>query len=65
MARVEFQLFIDAPVDLVYAVSQDYSVRYEWDPFPENIAFLNGATQIEAGVAVRVTAKNSLTEFFH
>jgi hypothetical protein len=30
MARVEFMLYIDAPMSEVYRVSQDYSIRYEW-----------------------------------
>lgn len=61
MARVEYQIQIHAPIDLVYRVSQDYAVRYEWDPFPENISFLNGATRIDKGVAVAVRAKNGLS----
>jgi hypothetical protein len=60
MARIEFQVSIKAPIELVYQVSQDYSVRYEWDTFPENIALLNGAKHIEKGVCVSVTAKSGL-----
>lgn len=60
MARVEFQVNIKAPIEMVYQVSQDYSVRYEWDSFPENIALLNGAKQIGKGVCVSITAKNGL-----
>ncbi|MBX9899976.1 MAG: SRPBCC family protein [Burkholderiaceae bacterium] len=60
MARIEFQVSIKAPIELVYQVSQDYSVRYDWDTFPENITLLNGAKQIEKGVCVSVTAKNGL-----
>jgi hypothetical protein len=60
MARVEFQVNIKAPIEMVYQISQDYSVRYEWDSFPENIALLNGAKHIEKGVCVSVAAKNGL-----
>ncbi|MBC3807619.1 SRPBCC family protein [Undibacterium seohonense] len=60
MARVEFQVNIQAPIELVYQVSQDYSVRYEWDAFPEKIALLYGAERIEKGVCVSVAAKNGL-----
>ncbi len=58
--RIEFQVNIQAPIALVYQVSQDYSVRYEWDAFPENIALLNGAEHIEKGVCVSITAKSGL-----
>ena len=61
MAKIEFEITIQAPIERVYQVSQDYSVRYEWDAFPEKIALLNGATQIEKGVCVAVKAKNGLT----
>ena len=60
MARIEFQVTIKAPIEMVYQVSQDYSLRYEWDSFPENISLLNGAKSIEKGTRVSVTAKNGL-----
>jgi hypothetical protein len=60
MARVEFQVTIKAPIEMVYQVSQDYSVRYEWDSFPESISLLNGAKGIKKGTRVSVTAKNGL-----
>lgn len=61
MARVEYQLCIQAPIELVYAASQDYSVRYQWDPFPEDIRLLDGAQHIQKGSCVAVKAKNGLT----
>lgn len=60
MPRIEFHLDIRAPIEKVYHISQDYSVRYEWDPFPDNIRLLNGATDIAKGACVSVTAKNGL-----
>ena len=60
MARVAYDLTIHAPIALVYQISQDYAVRYEWDPFPESIRLLNGAQQIEIGTQVAVTAKSGL-----
>lgn len=60
MARIEIQTLIKAPAEKIYQASQDYSVRYEWDPFPESISFLYGASKIEKGVFVSVTAKNGL-----
>lgn len=60
MASVEFILPIHAPIELVYRVTQDYAVRYEWDPFPEKIEFLDGATEVALGVKVRVLAKSGM-----
>ena len=44
MANLEFHTEIHASLEKVYEISQDYAQRYEWDPFPEKIEFLNGAT---------------------
>lgn len=60
MPRIEFQIDIQAPIEKVYEISQNYSVRYEWDPFPDSITLLNGATDIAKGVCVSVIAKNGL-----
>jgi hypothetical protein len=60
MAVIECELLIDASIESVYHASQDYDVRYQWDPFPEKITLLHGATEIAKGVQVRVKAKNSL-----
>jgi ribosome-associated toxin RatA of RatAB toxin-antitoxin module len=57
---IERSLIIAAPVEWVYDVSQDYSVRYEWDPFPERISLLDGADEIEPGVKVCVKARSGL-----
>lgn len=50
MARIEYEVSIDARPEVVYIASQDYSIRYLWDPFPEKIELLDGATKIEKGV---------------
>jgi hypothetical protein len=60
MATLEYEVNIAASPELVYAVSQDYAVRYEWDPFPEKIELLNGAHLIEKGTRVFVRAKSGL-----
>lgn len=60
MATVAHEVVIAASPGHVYQVSQDYSVRYEWDPFPEKIELLHGATAIERGVRVFVRAKSGL-----
>ena len=61
MALVEYELIINAPQAAVYAASQDYSVRYQWDPFPEKIELLGGATEVGVGVKTLVVAKSGLT----
>ena len=58
--RLQFHVKINAPIEVVYQVSQDYSVRYEWDSFPEKITLFNGAQHFEKGVCVSVVAKNGL-----
>ncbi|WP_028102030.1 type II toxin-antitoxin system RatA family toxin [Pseudoduganella violaceinigra] len=67
MAVIERRVSINAPADLVYRVSQDYSVRYEWDPFPENISVVSGDPDVLAiGTRVHVKSRlgmNMLVEF--
>ncbi len=41
MAIVEQVTLINAPVDLVYRISQDNVVRYEWDPAPEQLSLVS------------------------
>ncbi|WP_298612805.1 SRPBCC family protein [uncultured Thiothrix sp.] len=60
MANLEIHTEIHAPLQQVYAISQDYSQRYEWDPFPESIQFLQGATEVAVGSQVYVLAKSGL-----
>ena len=61
MALIEYGLTINAPHAVVYAASQDYSVRYQWDPFPERIELLGCATEVGIGVRTLVVAKSGLT----
>jgi hypothetical protein len=44
MSMLEFSLPIAAPIQMVYDISQDYGVRYEWDPFPDSIQTLPDQT---------------------
>jgi Polyketide cyclase / dehydrase and lipid transport len=60
MATIEYEVTIHASPEFVYEVSQDYSVRYLWDPFPEKIELLHGATSITKGTKVFVLAKSGL-----
>ena len=67
MASIESSVRIKAPVDFVYRVSQDYAVRYDWDPFPENISVVAGdPNALAAGNQVLVKSKlgmDMLVEF--
>ncbi len=58
MALVEHSTLIAAPLDQVYQVSQDYGVRYDWDPFPEHITVVSGApSALAVGTRVDITSK--------
>lgn len=67
MAIIESSTTINAPVERVYDVSQDYAVRYDWDPFPENISVVSGgADGLSVGTRVQVHSKlgmSMLVEF--
>lgn len=67
MASIESKVTIMAPVDFVYRVSQDYAVRYDWDPFPENISVVSGDPDaLSVGTQVKVKSKlgmDMLVEF--
>lgn len=58
MALIEYSLEIHAPVATVWRVSQDYAVRYDWDPFPERIDVVGGDAQaLHRGTQVLVHSK--------
>jgi ribosome-associated toxin RatA of RatAB toxin-antitoxin module len=42
MAIIEESIAICLPCEEVFRISQDYSVRYDWDPFPDSLKMLNG-----------------------
>ncbi|WP_415896523.1 SRPBCC family protein [Neptuniibacter sp. QD57_21] len=60
MPSITYSINIAKPIDEVYAITQDYHVRYEWDPFPEHIEMMDGATEIAIGTQVKVVAKSGL-----
>jgi ribosome-associated toxin RatA of RatAB toxin-antitoxin module len=61
MPTVERETLINAPPALVFALSQDYGLRLEWDPFLRELRFLEGATKAAVGVKVWVRARSGLT----
>jgi Polyketide cyclase / dehydrase and lipid transport len=62
MALIEHATAIAAPIEMVYRISQDYAVRYDWDPFPERIAVVSGeATTLAVGTQVDIESKLGMT----
>jgi hypothetical protein len=56
MPIVEDSLDIMGRPDQLFALSQDTGLRLKWDPFPQTIELLGGATK--PGVGVRVTGRS-------
>ena len=42
--------------ECLFDITQDYSIRMAWDPFPESYSFLNGS-KLERGLQLKVTDK--------
>lgn len=61
MPIVEDSILIAAPAPSLFALSQDYALRLQWDPFVREMRFLDGAQEPAAGVRVRVRAWTGLT----
>lgn len=61
MPVVESSAEIRASREALFALTQDYYIRLEWDPFLRGLRFLDGATGPAPGVRVWVRAKNGLS----
>jgi uncharacterized protein YndB with AHSA1/START domain len=61
MPIVECSILIDAPPARLFALSQDYALRLEWDPFLREMRFLGGAAEARRGGRVWVRAWMGLT----
>src|SRR5437764_12090787 len=61
MPVVEDSVLIAAPQGPLFALSQDYALRREWDPFVRDLKFLGGAAEAAVGVRVWVRAWTGLT----
>jgi hypothetical protein len=59
MPVVEASIEIDAPRARVYDITQDYSVRFNWDPFPDRLEIVGGGTYA-AGVGIRVLVRSKI-----
>lgn len=60
MSNLTYEVEINSTLEKVYEISQDYSQRYDWDPFPETIELINDAATIEIGTRVKIVAKSGL-----
>ncbi|AUX43221.1 polyketide cyclase [Sorangium cellulosum] len=61
MPTIQSTAEIDAPADDLFALTQDYGLRLEWDPFVRELRYCDGATEPAVGVRVWVRAKNGLS----
>jgi ribosome-associated toxin RatA of RatAB toxin-antitoxin module len=61
MPVVERSGEIHASREALFALTQDYYVRLEWDPFLRDLKFMDGATGPAPGVRVWVRARNGLS----
>lgn len=61
MPIVERAVEIAAPPAALFALTQDYYLRREWDPFVREMRFRDGATDPAPGVRVWVRAWNGLS----
>jgi ribosome-associated toxin RatA of RatAB toxin-antitoxin module len=46
----EHSVVVDAPAAVLFALTQDYRRRLEWDPFLKSAELLGGATEAAVGV---------------
>ena len=58
MSLIQHTGSLPAGADILFDLTQDYSRRTEWDPFPESYEFHEGATHAQLGVHVTVRARN-------
>src|SRR5213596_2806322 len=58
MSLIEHAESLPASAQVLFDLTQDYTRRTEWDPFPESYDFHDGATHAEVGVHVTVHARN-------
>ncbi len=60
MTVVEQTVRIKAPAGPLFALSQDYTLRSEWDPFTGEMAFQDGATTTKPGTRVAFVSRHGL-----
>jgi ribosome-associated toxin RatA of RatAB toxin-antitoxin module len=60
MPLVERSILVQASAEDLFALSQDYARRRDWDPFTRELRFLAGAGAPGPGVRVAVVTSNGL-----
>lgn len=60
VTKVEETVRIHAPAGPLFALSQDYALRHEWDPFTGEMAFQDGATETRPGTRVAFKSRHGL-----
>ncbi|UWX03482.1 SRPBCC family protein [Pseudoxanthomonas sp. NC8] len=58
MALVSRTILVNGSPEEVFDLTQDYSVRTAWDPFPERYALRSPSGSPEPGAEVHIRAKN-------
>src|SRR5215468_7924258 len=58
--KLEHSILIAASPDELFALTQDYARRLEWDPFLKSAELLGGATAAAVGVRAYCVAHNGL-----
>lgn len=58
MSVIEHSETLPGSAEALFDLTQDYSVRLRWDPFPQSYRFLAPATGPEVGAVVIVRARN-------
>ncbi|ESS69555.1 hypothetical protein MGMO_133c00150 [Methyloglobulus morosus KoM1] len=59
MPIIEASIGIGLPRDEVYRISQDYSVRYDWDPFSDSLKMI-GDGEYSACIGGQVSVRSKL-----
>jgi len=54
-------MLINAPLEAVFDLAQDYNLRLKWDPALKEAQFLDGATEVALGARVRLRARAGIT----
>jgi len=58
--RFEHSAIVNGTPEIVFALTQNYSVRLKWDPFLREAMLLNGATEPDVGVRAWCVARLGL-----
>ncbi len=57
---LEYSILVRATAAQLFALTQDYGQRLEWDPFVNEAYLLDGTTEAEVGVRSHCVARSGL-----